>query len=106
MKQFSFEYKLACRRCSSIDWNYVIQITRQATQGYFDGLCLDCMDRSKPKGKGLDDEYWRINTSAMNQWEKRCRVRHKQPTWYVSWLGRDDVRQKLLKGSNVDDEEY
>jgi hypothetical protein len=54
MRHFSFEYNPACPRCRSIDWNYVVQITRQATQGYFDGLCLDCMDRSKPKGKDLD----------------------------------------------------
>ena len=82
-------------------------MTRQFTQGYFDGLCLDCMDRSKPKGKDLDDEYWRINANANKRWDSRCRVHHGQPTWYVSWIGRDDVRQKLLKGAHGyhDDEE-
>ncbi|KAF2441643.1 hypothetical protein P171DRAFT_456641 [Karstenula rhodostoma CBS 690.94] len=105
MKEFTFDYNPACRRCRSIDWVYVVQMTRQAAQGYFDGLCLDCMDRSKPKGKDLDDEYWRINSSVKNRWDSRCRVPHKQATWYVSWLGRDDIRQKLLRGANVNEEE-
>ncbi|KAL5404395.1 hypothetical protein PMIN06_008958 [Paraphaeosphaeria minitans] len=105
MKDFSFDYNPECRRCRSIDWVYVVQMTRQAAQAYFDGLCLDCMDRSKPEGKEMDDEYWRINASVENRWDSRCRVQHKQATWYVSWLGRDDIRQKLLRGSNVDEEE-
>lgn len=106
MDKFKLEYQPVCLRCRSIDFVYVVQMTRQVTQSYFDGLCLDCMERSKPKGKGLDDEYWRINANVNNRWDSRCRVRHGQPTWYVSWLGHNEVRQKLLKGVHgyVDEE--
>ncbi|KAJ4294427.1 hypothetical protein N0V90_008117 [Kalmusia sp. IMI 367209] len=100
LKQFQFDYSPTCRRCRSIDFVYVVKMTIQAAENYFDGLCLDCMNRSKPKGKDLDDEYWRINKSSMNHWDTRCRSKHNQSSWYVSWLGRDDTRQKLLKGDS------
>lgn len=100
LKQFEFDYIPACNRCRSIDWVYVVRKTVAATEAYFDGLCLDCMDRSKPKGKDLDDEYWRHNESMGGRWDTRCRIKHNQATWYVSWLGRDDTRQKLLRGND------
>ncbi|KAF1975991.1 hypothetical protein BU23DRAFT_578813 [Bimuria novae-zelandiae CBS 107.79] len=96
MKEFKYDYTPACPRCRSIDFAYVVQLTHQAALSYFDGLCLDCMDRSKPKSKDLDDEYWRINANVDHRWDSRCRTRHGQPSWYVSWLGREDVKQKLL----------
>lgn len=98
MANFAFDYNRGCSRCRSIDWVYVVQMTRQAAQVHFDGLCLDCMDRSELKGKSADGEYMWENASVNGRWDKRCRVPHEQGTWYVSWLGRDDIRQKLLKG--------
>ncbi|KAF2872530.1 hypothetical protein BDV95DRAFT_628168 [Massariosphaeria phaeospora] len=98
-------------RCRNIDFGMYVRKGKAAAQAYFDGLCLDCMDRSKPKGKDLDEEYWRHNSSVGNRWDTRCRIKHGQPSWYVSWLGRDDTRQKLLKGKDgyhrddYDDEE-
>ena len=97
MAGFTFDYNPNCSRCRSIDWVYVVQMTRQAALVYFDGLCLDCMDRSDPKGKILNGEYLKNNSSVKNRWDTRCRVSHKQATWYLSWLGRDDIRQRLLK---------
>ncbi|KAF2677236.1 hypothetical protein K458DRAFT_378687 [Lentithecium fluviatile CBS 122367] len=98
LRQFELDWVPPCGRCRSIDWVYEVRMAIQATQSYFDGLCLDCMDRSKPKGKNLDDDYWRHNESVGGRWDTNCRIKHNQSTWYVSWLGRDDTRQKLLKG--------
>jgi hypothetical protein len=79
---------------------YLVRMAVQATEAYFDGLCLDCMTRSKhPKGRDLDAEYWKHNESKGGRWDTDCRITHNQSTWYVSWLGRDDTRQKLLKGT-------
>jgi hypothetical protein len=69
------------------------------TEKYYDGLCLDCMNRSKPNGHYDDAEYLSQNESLKDRWDHRCRIKHEQATWYVSWLGRDDTRQKLLKGA-------
>ena len=101
MQDFQYDYVPECRKCRTIDFAYVVKMTIQAANSYFDGLCLDCMDRSKPKGKDLDDEYWRINASGANgRWDGRCRIKHNQSSWYVLWLGRDDTRQKLLRSAS------
>ncbi|KAF2635116.1 hypothetical protein P280DRAFT_536617 [Massarina eburnea CBS 473.64] len=101
LKKFKYDWQPKCDICAGIDWLYVIKKTIVDTERYFDGLCLDCMDRSKPKGNCLDDKYWKANASGTGgRWDHRCRIKHNQPTWYVSWLGRDDTRQKLLKGAS------
>jgi hypothetical protein len=81
-----------------MEWEVVVLKAKANTEAYFDGLCLDCMDRSKPQGKDVDDEYWRHNASVDGRWDTRCRVRHNQSTWYVSWLGRPDIREKIMRG--------
>lgn len=45
------------------------------------------MDASKPKLGDADEDYWRHSKLGV-QWDLGCRVRHKQPTWYFSFLGR------------------
>jgi hypothetical protein len=44
-------------RCRGMEWETVVLKAKSNTEEYFDGLCLDCMGHSKPKGKNLDDEY-------------------------------------------------
>jgi hypothetical protein len=82
---------------------YLVLVAASAAEKYFDGLCLDCMHRSKlQKGQDsrADTEYWEHNVSKAGRWDTSCRITHNQSTWYVSWLGRDDIRQKLLKGAS------
>jgi hypothetical protein len=35
-------------RCRQLDWESTVLKAKSNTEGYFNGLCLDCMDRSKP----------------------------------------------------------
>ncbi|KAK1908646.1 hypothetical protein P3342_009497 [Pyrenophora teres f. teres] len=56
------------------------------------------MNRSKPRGETLDNEYEDDNKSVDGRWDTKCRIKHGQPTWYVSWLGRPDIREKILRG--------
>jgi hypothetical protein len=70
---------------------------------YIGGLCLDCMNNSKDSpykhtyykcvrsglGSDEDDAYWNHNTRK--DWSMGCRVKHDEPTWYFSFMGR---RQK------------
>jgi hypothetical protein len=83
-------------RCRGMEWDSVVLKAKANTEKYFDGLCLNCMDHSKPKGKNLD-EYWAHNANIDGRWDSR-RIMHNQSTWYVSWLGRPDVREKIMRG--------
>ncbi|KAH3993315.1 hypothetical protein HBI81_125190 [Parastagonospora nodorum] len=98
LKAFKLNYTAKCKRCASIDWESVVLRACSNTDGYFNGICLDCQDRSKPKGEGLDDEYEKHNQPDAGRWDTRCRFKHGQPTWYISWLGRPDIREKMLRG--------
>jgi hypothetical protein len=73
-------------------------MAKSNTENYFDSLYLDCMDRSKPQGKDLDGEYCKHGTNGNGRWNTRCRIKHNQSTWYVSWLGRPDDREKIMRG--------
>jgi len=99
--EFKYDHKPACIRCRKMEWETVVLQAKANTEKYFDGLCLDCMDRSKPHGKNLDDEYWKHNESVGGRWDTRCRITHNQSTWYVSWLGRPDLREKIMRGQGT-----
>ena len=62
---------------------------------YFDGLCLDCLDRIKSKTQSSHDDYWEVD--RIKQWDKNCRVKHGQATWYFSFLGRREDREKMRR---------
>lgn len=97
LDNFDFTYMGGCTHCQGIDWNYIVRQAKNNTAAYFEGLCLDCMARSQGKKKKEDREYWKANRSVGGRWDTRCAMRHRQQTWYVSWLGRDDVRYLLLE---------
>jgi hypothetical protein len=88
-----------------MDWESVVLKAKAHTEAYFDGLCLDCMDRSKTHGNYAGSEYWKVNSSVGARWDTRCRIRHNQSTWYVSWMGRTDVRERIMRGPDGYEEE-
>ncbi|KAL1797251.1 hypothetical protein ACET3X_003857 [Alternaria dauci] len=98
LKAFDYAYTPKCNRCRGIDWETIVLKAVSNTLGYFNGMCLDCMDRSKPRGDILNDEYETLNQSVEGRWDTKCRIKHGQPTWYISWLGRPDIREKILRG--------
>ncbi|KAF2491001.1 hypothetical protein BU16DRAFT_442825, partial [Lophium mytilinum] len=91
-----FKHHSAAPNCTTCNINWVGVVFRavRATEAYFDGLCLDCMERSR--GRDGDENYWRQCGSVDKLWDSRCRITHGEPSWYVSWLGRNDHKQKLL----------
>jgi hypothetical protein len=70
----------------------VVQKACSETENYFDGLCLDCMDASKPKFGDADEDYWKHD--ERRNWDGDCRIKHGQPSWYFSFMGR---RQKMIE---------
>lgn len=94
-----FEYEAkpdACVRCRT-NYKAAIQSLAMRVGGYFDGLCLDCLDRSKTKFSRPGDDYWQHATLQEDDYCFGCRIEHKQPTWYFSFMGRKEDRDRMLK---------
>lgn len=84
-----------CKNCH-IDWEDEVSKAAKWTKAKFDGLCLDCMNKSKFRKGSIDDDYWRGLGAVNGRWDARCRVEHGETSWYVSWCGRDEHRRQLL----------
>ena len=97
LQKFNFQAK--SRACGTCHIDYKGKVTRieKYVRVYFDGLCLDCLDRSKPKLGDVDMDYWRHHKLREDDWIKGCRFPHKQPTWYFSFNGRKEERDRVMK---------
>ncbi|CRL17122.1 BTB/POZ fold [Penicillium camemberti] len=73
-----------CNACSR-SWKRVVEYTRRQVKSYFDGLCLDCMQNHPDE----NSEYWALDTPRY-MYDNTCRIRHGEPTWYFSFMGRRD----------------
>lgn len=101
LSKFSFEPKpSACNNCRS-SYKAIVELARSRTRGYFDGLCLDCMDKSKSKTDDEDTDYWEHNNLDEDDVIRGCRTSHGQPTWYFSYMGRREVRDKFLRAKRM-----
>jgi hypothetical protein len=81
----------AGKRCRACNFNFkpIVQKAVSVTKKYFDGLCLDCMDASRPKFGDDDKDYWRHDELDV-EWDAGCRIRHEQATWWFSFMGRKE----------------
>ena len=109
--------------CCSFDFTAEVVAAKNETRKYFDGLCLgksydftpttmrmplhditnnfylidfypiDCMAASNTRLGNPDDEAYWTRGKATVQWDHECRIRHAQPSWYYSFLGR---RHKMI----------
>ncbi len=75
-----------CGTCSK-DYKTAVRSAKRNTESYFEGLCLDCMNKERPKLRDDDEDYWNHNKMKDN-WDEGCRAQHGQPTWYFSFMGR------------------
>jgi hypothetical protein len=76
----------ACGGCKTRLAPVGIEKLRKEVKADFNGLCLDCMDRTKPKYGTTDRDYWEHD--RIQDWSRGCRFRHGQTTWYFSYMGR------------------
>ncbi|MCJ1381297.1 hypothetical protein MMC17_004407 [Xylographa soralifera] len=86
-----------CTQSCSRDYKGLVGNAREITKGYFDGLCLDCIDGSKPRTGDIDLDYWRHGNISEREWFTGCRVRHRQPSWYFSFMGRPEQMNHFRK---------
>ncbi|KAL8796888.1 MAG: hypothetical protein Q9195_000971 [Heterodermia aff. obscurata] len=94
-----FSYQPAAHACTSCRQNYeaIVKKAAQEAQYYFDGLCLDCMKRSKSGPESDEEDYLNDNMPTPDDWSQPCEVRHGEPTWYYSFMGRREHRDAILK---------
>lgn len=101
LNNFSFEAKKsACHSCRS-DYKKIVVDAQSKTRSYFDGLCLDCMDITKPVTGDADMDYWQHNTLRESDLMHHCRITRHQPTWYFSFMGRRDVMDRFLRNKRT-----
>ena len=75
LNNFSFEAKKdACPSCRS-DYKQGVEVAQATTRSYFDCLCLDCMNRTKPVTGDADADYWQHGTLR----ERLCARLPKRP---------------------------
>lgn len=106
---FKFEPKAsACAICRS-DYQRTVALAQSRTRDYFDGLCLDCMDKYEAKTGDEDGDYWRHNDLPDHMLSRNCRNDHGEPTWYFSFMGRKEdidrfLREKRMRRDEGDSE--
>ncbi|KAK4952040.1 hypothetical protein LTR10_009960 [Elasticomyces elasticus] len=90
-------------RLCSFDFGYTIAGVRAEMKKLFDGLCLDCMATSNPASPEESDEpFWAKARNKYNSsWDKDCRIRHQQPTWFFSFIGERSKMNSWVEGSRV-----
>ena len=97
LDKFSYQAKdSACTNCKK-DYCRHIKEDISRVRHYFDGLCLDCLDRSKPKLGDRDNDYWSHVDMDAEDWDRGCRINHGEPTWYFSFMGRKEDMGQFMK---------
>lgn len=97
LSRFSYEAPArACGKCRQ-DYKGIVAAVEHNVRRYFDGLCLDFLDRSKPKTGDPDLDYWCHHKLEEHEWVRGCRFRHRQPTWFFSFNGRKEERDRMEK---------
>ncbi|MCJ1393210.1 hypothetical protein MMC18_006082 [Xylographa bjoerkii] len=87
----------ACVRYCQQNFRTLIEHSQVYLGEYFDGLCLDCISSCKTKTGDKDWDYWKHHDLKQHEWVTGCRIPHKQPTWYYSFLGRPEDRNQFTK---------
>lgn len=95
-----FQYKASgayCRGPCSQNFNNQVKVTVARVREYFQGLCLDCMNHTNPKTGDTDMDYWRHGDLSPDEWSRGCRLSHGEPTWYFSYMGRREDRDRFMR---------
>lgn len=86
----SFSYQPKSTGCHSCQQNYELIVSQAVSwiNRYFDGLCLDCMDKSFSLTGDEDSDYWSHANLKESDSVTGCRAgRHGQPTYWFSYMG-------------------
>ncbi|RDW88201.1 hypothetical protein BP6252_00233 [Coleophoma cylindrospora] len=85
----------ACSICTDkLEGQHIKPLCRYV-QNYWQGLCLDCMNITRPKTGNIHTDYWQHN--ALEDWDSKCRITHGRNTWYFSFMGRPEIMSSYLR---------
>ncbi|KAF7174156.1 hypothetical protein CNMCM6106_008289 [Aspergillus hiratsukae] len=81
-----------CLHCR-LNGKVIVEEAIERVSKYFDGLCLDCMERTKDLkvDRNKDQDYW-FHHLWKESYDRKCRLSHGEPTWYFSFMGRKEKR--------------
>jgi len=79
-------------------YDRVVEHARYITKENFNGLCLDCMDRKRPKMKDEDWDYWLKDMREGGTWDTGCRISHGESTWHHSYHARREKETQQTTG--------
>lgn len=86
-----FEFTPKTKTCTSSacyhDFKNSVSIAIRKSKLAFDGLCLDCMERSQPEDQPCQ-EFVEQNSPYKGCWDMDCRFGHGRASWQVSFLAR------------------
>lgn len=84
-KLTQFTFTPEATRCDSgachQDFRKAVDVSVDRAKYYFQGLCLDCMNRSKSSTGQSNGEYIEKNSPYKGCWDMDCRFGHKRETW-------------------------
>lgn len=88
------------------NYNKLVDEAGTEVETYFGGLCLDCLDRTRPKTGDEHSDYWNHNRFHNERaWFKGCSFRHREPTWYNSFMGGEAAKDTLKAMAKAREEE-
>jgi hypothetical protein len=87
--EFSFQAsQSSCLHCFK-DYALLMDCATEKVDNAFDGLCIDCMDRTKSKTRDEDSDYVHHNRKNITaKYAHKCRINHGEMTWWYSFMGR------------------
>ncbi|TVY73437.1 hypothetical protein LSUE1_G005540 [Lachnellula suecica] len=88
-----------CKLCSTDFATVKILPGVQKVRQNFGGLCLNCMANPKDKNQ------YRDRVCGQVTWDKGCKFRHDQLTWYFSWLASKDKSEQEREEQRRKDQE-
>ena len=86
-------YEKFCRQ----EFGNIIHAAMANANFPFQGLCLDCINRSTLKSDNVDLNFWSRNSVPPSNGVGKCRLDHKEFTSYFSFMGPEGARYRFLE---------
>ena len=81
------------------DYNELVRNVVANARSYFDGLCLNCIDTSKPKTVNTDVDYWEHKHLTEADYAYGCWAgKHAQPTLFIFFHGKKGGTRSFPQG--------
>lgn len=87
----------ACEKFCRQEFGNRVHVAMAYMHIQFQGLCLDCINRSTPKSDNVDLDFWILDSVPPSDGVGKCRLQHLEPTRYFSYMGPEEARDRFFK---------